>query len=195
MDELFRRQTEGDQCTGTTKCDHAGGQAAIPSAPLCADRGGTTERLPHSAQRLLELVRLHEHYRSAFFGRLRRHGLVLGRLCDDHSLDGGIWRAALRCNTARWPDRERTGNGGRWGSPCQHKRISSSGKARPSDRRRGRGDSPRRHSCLTLARTRAELFAMQACSSALPWRKARRRPMELSAPCPRSVCFACRGVA
>jgi hypothetical protein len=119
LDELFRRPTEGDQCTGTTKCDDAVGQAVIPSASLCADGGGTAEHLLHSAQPHLELVRWHEHDRSAFFGRVGRYSSVPGHLCGDHSLVGGGWRAAQRCNPSCRRNRGRKGKGGRGDRPAR----------------------------------------------------------------------------
>jgi hypothetical protein len=83
----------------------------------------------------------------------------------------------MRRDPARRRDRGHKGKGGRLGSPCLHKRISSVGKVRPSDPRGSRGDSTGRRSRLTLARARAETLAMEEHSSAFPWRKAWRSPM------------------
>lgn len=114
---FFREQSDWDMCIGTTAGDDAGGQAAIPSASLFADRGGTTERFPHRMPRLLELVPRHEHYRFAFISRVGRHSSILRHLCNNHPPLDSSWRAALRCNPARWRDRGRKGKGGRLGSP------------------------------------------------------------------------------
>jgi hypothetical protein len=177
-DAFIREQIDLDMCTRTTAGDDAGGQAMIPSASRFAARGGTTERLQHSAQRLLWRVRPHEYYRSAFFDRVGRHSVILRHLCDNHSPLRRGWRAALRCNPARLRDRGRKGKGCQGRSPCLRKRISSVGKVRPSDPRGSPGDSPGRRSRSTTARARAESLAMQEYSSALQWPKASRSPME-----------------